>query len=307
MQENIKSLEHKLEKAEDYAKDLEKGFEKQMNQVKSEKMELENQIKKMNSSEQQKEAETNNLVKHTLEDLKKYQSMDQMKEEEADELRNQTTVLSKQLEQKEKAIKNLDSQLSLSMKRSMKVISQLNENLIEAKNKEVTLLGQVVDAKQKVVREEKSVGALHQSLLEQSDKAYAETVAVAGQQKTIDELNKKLANVTQQMKEGQAIMEKQLKAAVEDAKKIGYAEGSDEQREFYKLANEEQSLAQSNSLLQKQAEMDKLSTQQMKLQDELHNAKLELNATQTKKAELEKSISQQTQNDKNLTDKVAAE
>jgi len=38
-------------------------------------------------------------------------------------------------------------------------------------------------------------------------------------------------------------MEKQLKAAVEDAKKIGYAEGSDEQREFYKLANEEQSLA----------------------------------------------------------------
>lgn len=230
MQENIKSLEAKLEKAEEYSKTLEKGFEKQMNQVKSEKLDLENKMKKMNASETQKEVETNNLVKHTLEDLKKYQSMDQMKEEEADELRNQTTVLSKQVEQKEKAMKNLDSQLSLSMKRSMKVISQLNEKLIEAKSKEVTLLGQVVDAKQKVVREEKSVSALHQSLLEQSDKAYAETVAVQGQQATIDELNKKLANVTQQMKEGQAIMEKQLKSAVDDAKKIGYAEGSDEQR-----------------------------------------------------------------------------
>jgi len=118
-----------------------------MNQVKSEKLDLENKMKKMNASETQKEVETNNLVKHTLEDLKKYQSMDQMKEEEADELRNQTTVLSKQVEQKEKAMKNLDSQLSLSMKRSMKVISQLNEKLIEAKSKEVTLLGQVVDAK----------------------------------------------------------------------------------------------------------------------------------------------------------------
>jgi len=53
-------------------------------------------------------------------------------------------------------------------------------------------------------------------------------VAVASQQKTIDELNKKLANVTQQMKEGQSAMQKELTSAVEEARKIGYAEGADE-------------------------------------------------------------------------------
>jgi len=51
----------------------------------------------MNATEIQREQETNLLIKHTLDDLKKYQSMDQMKEEEASELRNQTSVLEKKV------------------------------------------------------------------------------------------------------------------------------------------------------------------------------------------------------------------
>jgi len=84
----------------------------------------------MNATEIQREQETNLLIKHTLDDLKKYQSMDQMKEEEASELRNQTSVLEKKVKQQDKIIHNLDDQLSQSMKRSMKSMSELNEELI---------------------------------------------------------------------------------------------------------------------------------------------------------------------------------
>jgi hypothetical protein len=52
----------------------------------------------MEKQEVQKELETNALIKQTLNDLKKYQNMDQMKEEEAQEMRNETIALKKTIE-----------------------------------------------------------------------------------------------------------------------------------------------------------------------------------------------------------------
>jgi hypothetical protein len=46
------------------------------------------------------------------------------------------------------------------------------------------------------------------------------------------------------MKLAQIEMGKELKKAVEDSKKIGFAEGTLEQKEFFRLANEQQSLVQ---------------------------------------------------------------
>lgn len=139
------------------------------------KSSLEKQIEKMNVTEHQKEIETNALIKHTLEDLKKYQSMDQMKEEEAAELRNSTNILEKKVKDQEKVIHNLDAQLSQSMKSSMKAISELNEELIQTKNKEVKLLNQVVETKQKYIGDETSLKSLHQALLGENDKIASET------------------------------------------------------------------------------------------------------------------------------------
>ena len=139
------------------------------------KSSLEKQIEKMNVTEHQKEIETNALIKHTLEDLKKYQSMDQMKEEEAAELRNSTNILEKKVKDQEKVIHNLDAQLSQSMKSSMKAISELNEELIQTKNKEVKLLNQVVETKQKYIGDETSLKSLNQALLGENDKIASET------------------------------------------------------------------------------------------------------------------------------------
>lgn len=66
---------------------------KKLNDASAEKTKLEKKISKLEHDDLQKELETNALIKQTLTDLKKYQNMDQMKEEEALEIRNQTTVL----------------------------------------------------------------------------------------------------------------------------------------------------------------------------------------------------------------------
>jgi hypothetical protein len=126
----------------------------------------------------------------------------------------------------------------------MKVISTLNNQLVQEKEKELKILTQVVDAKSKVVAEQKSIQQLHQNLLETSDKAFAETLQIEKQQKDIQLLKNQMMNQTVQMKMGQKEMEKELKIAVEDSKKIGYAEGAAQQKEFYRLANEQESLVQ---------------------------------------------------------------
>jgi len=53
--------------------------------------------------------------------------------------------------------------------------------------------------------------------------------------------------------------------------------------------------------------MMKLTDQAMKLQDDVHNAKIELNATVQKKSQIEQQITKQQEQDKNLTAKVANE
>ena len=76
----------------------------------------------MEKEETQKELETSALITQTLADLKKYQNMDQMKEEEDRELRKESIELKKKVELQNKTIASLDHQLAESMKRSMKVI-----------------------------------------------------------------------------------------------------------------------------------------------------------------------------------------
>lgn len=62
------------------------------------------------------------------------------------------------------------------MKRSMKVISILNQKLVQEKEKEIKTLTQVVETKAKLVESQKKAKELHQSLLETSDKSFAETL-----------------------------------------------------------------------------------------------------------------------------------
>lgn len=93
LKENIKVLEDKVQSAEQHAKNLEEGFKNKLFEAKKEQQTLQEKINKMGKEETQKELETNALIKQTLMDLKKYQNMDQMKEEEAAEIRNQTVLL----------------------------------------------------------------------------------------------------------------------------------------------------------------------------------------------------------------------
>jgi hypothetical protein len=93
LKENIKVLEDKVQSAEQHAKNLEEGFKNKLVEAKKEQQTLQEKINKMGKEETQKELETNALIKQTLMDLKKYQNMDQMKEEEAAEIRNQTVLL----------------------------------------------------------------------------------------------------------------------------------------------------------------------------------------------------------------------
>jgi hypothetical protein len=81
---------------------------KKLNLAQEEKAKLEKKMKQISKNDTQKELETNALITQTLSDLKKYQNMDQMKEEEAQEIRNQTNVLEMRLEAQEKTLKNLD-------------------------------------------------------------------------------------------------------------------------------------------------------------------------------------------------------
>ena len=84
----------------------------------------------MEKEETQKELETNALITQTLADLKKYQNMDQMKEEEDKEIRSQSASLQKKLESANKTITSLDTQLAESMKRSMKVMGTFSQQLM---------------------------------------------------------------------------------------------------------------------------------------------------------------------------------
>ena len=209
-----------------------------MTEAQQEKSNLEKKIKKMEKEETQKELETNALITQTLADLKKYQNMDQMKEEEDKELRKESAELKKKLDTSKKTIASLDHQLSESMKRSMKVIGNMSDQLMKEKEKEVAALSQVVDTKSGLMNEKAQLTKLHQQLLESSDKAYAESLQIEGQIKEIKELKDKLKNQTENMKLGQQKMEKDLKVAVEDAKKVGFEEGKAQQKEYYRLANE---------------------------------------------------------------------
>lgn len=58
----------------------------------------------------------------------------------------------------------------------MKVISILNQKLVQEKEKEIKTLTQVVETKAKLVESQKKAKELHQSLLETSDKSFAETL-----------------------------------------------------------------------------------------------------------------------------------
>jgi hypothetical protein len=51
-------------------------------------------------------------------------------------------------------------------------------------------------------------------------------------------------NQNAQMKLGQTEMENELKKAIQDSKKLGFVEGTAEQKEYYRLANDQQSLVQ---------------------------------------------------------------
>jgi len=92
-------------------------------------------------------------------------------------------------------------------------------------------------------------------LLEQSDKAFAESLQIEGQTKEINKLKEKMKNQTSSMKLGQQKMEQDLKAAVEEGKKLGFEEGKAQQKEYYRLANEQQSLVQQS----KKSELQVLS------------------------------------------------
>ena len=153
LKETIKNLEEKVTLAQAHAKELEKGFSKKMTLAQEEKAALEKKVKKMEKEETQKELETNALITQTLADLKKYQNMDQMKEEEDKELRKESTDLKKKLDASKKTISSLDHQLSESMKRSMKVIGTFSDQLMHEKEKEVAALSQVVDTKSGMVKE----------------------------------------------------------------------------------------------------------------------------------------------------------
>jgi hypothetical protein len=196
-----------------------------MTLAQEEKATLEKKVKKMEKEETQKELETNALITQTLADLKKYQNMDQMKEEEDKELRKDDSELKKKLDASKKTISSLDHQLSESMKRSMKVIGTFSDQLMKEKEKEVAALSQVVDTKSGMVKEKDQLSKLHQDLLEQNDKAFAESLQIEGQTKEINQLKDKMKNQTTNMKLGQQKMEQDLKAAIEEAKKVGFQEG----------------------------------------------------------------------------------
>ena len=278
-----------------------------MTLAQEEKATLEKKVKKMEKEETQKELETNALITQTLADLKKYQNMDQMKEEEDKELRKDDSELKKKLDASKKTISSLDHQLSESMKRSMKVIGTFSDQLMKEKEKEVAALSQVVDTKSGMVKEKDQLSKLHQDLLEQNDKAFAESLQIEGQTKEINQLKDKMKNQTTNMKLGQQKMEQDLKAAIEEAKKVGFQEGKAQEKEYYRLANEQQSLVQQKVLSTKKSEMEVMSEKEASLQKNLEASKKQLAETLAQKSTLDTQIKNAFAKEEEINKTIAKE
>ena len=89
------------------------------------------------------------------------------------------------------------------------------------------------------------------------------------------------------MKLGQKEMEMELKKAVNDSKKLGYEEGTAQQKEYFRLANEQQSLTQLNALTHKKSEMEALLDQTSTITEELEISKEKLTESLKKKSQVE--------------------
>lgn len=68
-------------------------------------------------------------------------------------------------------------------------------------------------------------------------------------------------------------MEKELKTAVDQSKQLGFDEGQAAQKEFYRLANEQQSLVQQKTLSTKKSEMEILEDKKAALNKNLEASK----------------------------------
>lgn len=116
-----------------------------------------------------------------------------------------------------------------------------------------------------------------------------------------------MMNQTVQMKMGQKEMEKELKIAVEDSKKIGYAEGAAQQKEFYRLANEQESLVQQKVLTNKKSQLETLQDQTSALAKQLEVSQKQLTQTINEKSQVEQQIKLKTEQEQVLSKKLSQE
>jgi hypothetical protein len=178
---------------------------------------------------------------------------------------------------------------------------------MKEKEKEVAALSQVVDTKSGMVKEKDQLSKLHQDLLEQNDKAFAESLQIEGQTKEINQLKDKMKNQTTNMKLGQQKMEQDLKAAIEEAKKVGFQEGKAQEKEYYRLANEQQSLVQQKVLSTKKSEMEVMSEKEASLQKNLEASKKQLAETLAQKSTLDTQIKNAFAKEEEINKTIAKE
>jgi len=140
-----------------------------------------------------------------------------------------------------------------------------------------------------------------------SDKAFAESLQIEGQKKEIAELKEKVQNQTQNSQLGQNTMEKDLKEAVDMAKHIGFDEGQAQQKEYYRLANEQQSLVQQSTLSTKKSQMEILEDKEATLTKNLEASKKQLNQTLSQKSNIEAQIKDSSAKKMTLDQQIAKE
>ena len=88
----------------------------------------------------------------------------------------------------------------------MKVIGTFSQQLMQEKEKEVKALNQVVESKSKIVSEKDELTKLHQNLLEQLNKADAESKQIESQNKELNKLKEQMKNSSDNSQLGQLNM-----------------------------------------------------------------------------------------------------
>jgi high-affinity Fe2+/Pb2+ permease len=114
-------------------------------------------------------------------------------------------------------------------------------------------------------------------------------------------------NQTVQMKLGQKEMENELKKAVEESKKLGFAAGTAEQKEYYRLANEQQSLVQQDAVSHKKSEIETLQDQTSMIASQLEVSKKALTESLAEKFQVELNLKTKSEQEQSLSKKLSQE